>query len=143
MLERIASFDPAYDKTDEGYGIHGVTLKMSVKGPKGAVTFVLFTNWQLPHIQEKHDKELNSEAYRILTKPLPVNLGYHRPFNPETDNPDHVMKDCPFLNGQDCTYDGSGLQAIKVFNIMLKEGSAGVWKELENRYKLYFEYEDD
>jgi hypothetical protein len=96
VLERITEFAPAFDKRDpdpkKNYGIHGVDLRMVLKGEEGAVQFVLFTGWMLPHVA----KELI------------------------------------------CYYDGSGLNAERIFGVMLREGSDGVWKALEEYYEEIF-----
>jgi len=52
-LERIIQFTPAYDKRPK-YGIHGVNLRFLLKGPKGAIQFLLFTNWMTPKVREEH-----------------------------------------------------------------------------------------
>src|SRR5215467_3220628 len=81
QLERIVTFEPAYDKRHpdpkKNYGIHGVTLRMVLKGPEGAVQFVLYTNWQLPHVTKEWEDRPDSP--QTLWKPLPADLGYHSP----------------------------------------------------------------
>ena len=60
-MEKIVKFYPAFDRRKDpkgNYGIHGVDMRMILKGDKGAVQFVLYTNWHLPHVQE----ELNLKA---------------------------------------------------------------------------------
>ena len=61
--ERIVEFTPAFDKRSsdpsKDYGIHGVDMRMVLKGENAATQFVLFTNWHLPHV---HD-ELNGSSY--------------------------------------------------------------------------------
>jgi hypothetical protein len=78
-MERIVEFNPAYDKRDsdpsKNYGIHGVNLRMILKGTKGAIQFVVYTNWHLPHVQA----ELDRRHDHILCHPMPADLGYHSP----------------------------------------------------------------
>ena len=124
-MEKIITFNPAYDKRDpdpkKDYGVHGVDIKFLLKGKKGATQFILYTGWQLPHVQKEMENQPN---WKILSKPLPADLGYHSPVPMYSDQP--VMKDCPYLDGKDCYYDGSTLNAIDVFDILLKDGCEGV-----------------
>lgn len=141
--EKIVKFSPAYDKRNsdpkKNYGIHGVELRFILKGKKGATHFVLYTNWQLPHVTEEFLKEGTRDLLDIKVKfvPLPADLGYHSPkpmFEGHTS-----MANCPYLDGKPCYYDGSGLRAEDVYEILLKKGSIGVWSELEKCYKETFE----
>lgn len=163
-FKREIVFRPAFDKRSDdpakNYGIHGVELAFYLIGDDGAVQFVVYTNWQLPHITEEHSKLFDDH---ILCRPMPADLGYHSPkpmyegqepigskrfywrdptkeerkfrFAPVPDSePTGTFTPCDLLGGKPCYYDGSGLNAEPVFEILLKEGSPGVWKELERYY---------
>lgn len=129
-MEKIITFYPAYDKrsTDpkKNYGVHGVDLRMVLKGELGAVQFMLYTNWHLPHIEGRIDK------------PLPADLGYHS-FKPMYEGQEAIRKECEFLGGKPCYYDGSTLNAERIYNVLLESGSDGVWKELESFYVETFD----
>lgn len=146
MMKRIVEMTPAYDKRNidpsKSYGIHGVELRMVLKGNKGAVQFVLYTNWQLPHVTKEQDQKILNRRLdlidlKVTYHPLPADLGYHS-LKPHYED-QKPMADCPYLNGKPCYYDGSGLAAEHVYEILLKEGSEGVWKYLEDYYKCIFE----
>ena len=66
MLERIVHFAPAFDRCDpdpkKNYGIRGVELRFVLKGPKGAIQFVVYTNWQLPHVTEETIQKTLAQA---------------------------------------------------------------------------------
>ncbi len=133
MFQRIVEFEAAFDKRDpdpnKDYGIHGVTLRMVLKGPLGAIQFVVYTNWHLPHIDR-------SGWPQHMCDPMPADLGYHSPHamyegQTQTDN-------CPWLDGKPCFYDGSGLQADPIFALLVEKGGEAVWKELERRYRGLF-----
>lgn len=147
-MEKIVTFSPAFDKRDpnpsKNYGIHGVDLRMVLKGDKGAVQFVLYTNWHLPHVQEElNQKVIGQDKIYIsaILNPQPADLGYHSPA-PRYEGQSICSQSCEYLDGKPCYYDGSGLNAEKIYEVLLKEGSDGVWKELENYYKELFESED-
>src|SRR5690554_1678397 len=67
-LEQLVTFEPAWDKRDpnpaKNYGVHGVELRMVLKGEKGAVQFVLYTGWQLPHVTKENDERILQRARR-------------------------------------------------------------------------------
>lgn len=145
--EKIITFSPAYDGRDsdpkKNYGIYGVDLRFVLKGEKGAVQFVLFTNWQLPHVTEeflgKRIGDLLDIKVRFL--PLPADVGYHS-LKPMYKG-QKPTKNCPYLDGKPCYYDGSGLRAKDVYEILLEKGSEGVWNELKEYYKETFKEVDN
>lgn len=130
-MEKTVSFSPAYD---ENHSIHGVNLRFLLKGPEGAVQFLLSTNWHLPHIQS----ELEGRVDHLFCHPLPADLGYHSPV-PRYERHEPLTLNCDVLGGGPCYYDGSGLNAEPVYERLLREGSAGVWAALEEYYKEIFE----
>jgi hypothetical protein len=150
-MERIIEFFPAYDKRDpdpaKNYGIHGVNLRFLLKGDKGAIQFVVHTNWMLPYVQEEHDaktvhKILEGDSLYLrepffLHKPMPANLGYHSPVPVREWQEKPSFETCEVLCGP-CYYDGSASNAEPVFNRLLAEGDAGVWAVLEDYYKELF-----
>lgn len=92
-FQEITQFTPAYDERDpdpkKNFGFHGVSLRMVLKGPKGAVQFVVFTGWQLPHVQEELDRKTllrialdRADGQMQLDSfyhPMPADLGFHSP----------------------------------------------------------------
>ena len=140
-FRREMTIAPAYDKRSpdpsKDYGIHGCNLRFVLTGPEGAVQFVLYTNWQLPHVTEELIARVQDEiGIRAFFLPLPADLGYHSPkplYEGQTS-----MGACPYLDGKDCYYDGSGLDAERVYNKMLEGGSDAVWAELEDYYQSTF-----
>lgn len=74
--------------------------------------------------------------YHLFHKPQPADLGYHSPvpmYEGQTKR-----DDCQYLPGGTCYYDGSSLAAESVFNILVEQGSEGVWKHLEEVYNDRF-----
>lgn len=147
-LERIFEITPAYDKRAEGYGIHGAELRMIVKGERGAVQFVVYTNWQMPHIvKDTINKDYMMDATDISLKqntalkvnfcPMPADLGYHSP-KPMYEHQEPIGSNCPYIKGGVCYYDGSSLNAEPVFDLLVTKGSTAVWEYLEQCYKDKF-----
>jgi hypothetical protein len=128
-LERRVTFNAAWDRRDpdpkKNYGIHTVELRMLLVGPKGATQFVLYTGWHW----------IDSPNVRDLY-PMPSDLGYHSS-TPQWEGQEPF--DCDVLPEGRCYYDGSGLNAQRVYERLLREGSDGVWAELENYYRELFE----
>lgn len=137
-LEHILKIYPAYDKRNsnpnKNYGIHGVTMCFYVKGSKGAVQFMLYTNWHLPNVMDEF-KHSSSEKLFLFLKPLPVDLGYH---SKKPHYKGQESSKCNFLKCGKCYYDGSALNAQKPFDILVSKGSDKLWKYLEDYYRDVF-----
>lgn len=153
---RIVTFTPAFDKRDpdpkKNFGIHGVELRMVLKGPEGAIQFVVFTGWHW--LTNTHGPMAADFGYHAR-KPqyeghLPIGgtaFNYEKMI--EIGTTDHPLQfpervetgtftPCEYLDGAPCYYDGSGLYAEKVFQRMIREGDDAVWQELEQAYASRF-----
>jgi hypothetical protein len=141
-FEKITTITPAFDRRDpnpnKNYGIHGCELRMVLKGELGATQFLVFTNWQLPHVTEEF---LNKNYTRKIELkcaflPTPADVGHHspKPFYEEQTKRD----DCPYLDGNPCYYDGSGLRAEEWYDILVEYGSDKIWEMLEEEYYSRF-----
>lgn len=161
-FERIVKFSPAYDgrppqkgglkewrtknmEPDDGtdktnYGIGSVQIRFVLKGPKGAIQFLVGTDWYPPHVQQATFD--NPRAWRntyFQIRPDGWDVGYHS-LTPMYDGQNTVSDSCEYLDGKPCYYDGSSLRADTwVKEILLKEGSDGVWKAMEKEYVVRFE----
>lgn len=132
---------PAYDKRDpdpsKNYGIHGVDMAFYLTGEKGTIQFVVYTNWQLRHVQEemdrKHDMSEDGRWLHSFCHPQPADIGYHSPV-PKYEGQDPITSKCSFIQG-DCYYDGSSLSAEPIYWKLVEGGSDAVWKELEGWYE--------
>lgn len=147
MYERIVELTPAWDRRSndpkKNYGVHNVDLRMLVKGEHGATQFVLSTGWLLPETigitsetMYKYSKHL---AFRNTSDlfPMVIDLGYHAR-KPQYED-QWQSPECEYVPEGRCYYDGSSLDAYRVFEILLREGHYGVWKELEDYYRELFE----
>jgi hypothetical protein len=145
-VERIVTFEPAYDKRDpnpsKNYGIHGVNLRFVLKSDKGAVQFVIYTNWMLPHVTQELLRKANSKlSIEMNFLPMPADRGYHSPI-PRYEGQNIVSESCEYLNGKPCYYDGSGLAAEDIYKRLVAEGDSAVWEELEAYYEQTFGEEE-
>jgi len=140
-LERIVEFTAAYDKrsTDptKNYGVHGVNMRLILKGPRGAVHFLLHTNWHLPHLA----KEWQDHPH--FFKPNPAEVGYHSPVPLNEAQTEPSAATCDYLDGAPCYCGGSALAANDAFAALVERGSAGIWGYLEDYYHRTFEGSPD
>mgnify|MGYP001569974091 CR=1 FL=1 len=140
-LTRELVFTPAFDKRADdpkkNYGIHGVEMRWYVKGPLGAVQFVVYTGWMLDHIEKEMESKRHDSIGFSITRPMPADLGYHSPKPLYEGQSDRA--DCDLLKGGSCYYDGSTLNADVPFRILKEQGSEAVWKYLENYYHETFD----
>jgi hypothetical protein len=155
-FERRIVFEPAYDRRADGYGQHGVELRMYVIGPLGAVQFALSTGWPHPSVlgldepdhlgmwahayqdgfREQNEWRMDGRARGHY--PSPSDLGYHSP-RPMYEGQQPITDSCEFVGGAPCYYDGSGLNAAGPFHALVTGGNDAVWAYLEDYYRDVFE----
>ena len=138
-FKKEIKFHPAWDKGKE-YGIHGAELVFYLHGDKGVIQFVTYLNWMLP--QNRNEISSNDKyPFQYWMKPQPADLGYHS-YELKYDGQTLLTDKCSLLNNKPCYYDGSGLNAEPIFEILISEGEEGVWKKLEEYYMYTFEGEE-
>jgi hypothetical protein len=145
-IERITFFKPASDrrKLEPPYkdGPGGANLYMVVKGDHGAIEFEVFTKWHLPQVQKELVEMVEGKItiskgdIRCYFLPAPADLCYHAK-KPQKPGQQIFDTDCKYTGG-DCYYDGSGLEAEELFEMLTSQGSDAVWEELESRYLKQF-----
>lgn len=128
--ERIISFQSGYiceRPSNEGsyHGRHGMNLIFILKGELGAIQFVIYTGW-MPNWG------ISSEDNTHL---MPADIGRHS-YKPKYED-DLKREGCPWLDGKDCYYDGSSLQADEVFKKFVSKGEEAMWAEMEEYYKAW------
>ena len=136
-FDRAVVFHPAYDFRNHpagNYGIHGVALRFLLRGDHGAVQFILFTDWQLPSARE------SVYPWDMVCRPTAADLGYHS--RTQMYEGQTTIGPCTLLDGDDCYYEGSTLNAEPVFERLIAEGSDGVWDALESYYRSIFPRDD-
>jgi hypothetical protein len=142
---RQVKFYPAYDKRNsdpkKNYGIHGVDMRFLLTGEKGVIQFVIFTNWYLPNVKEEFEAKRQFSQYNAFT-PMPADVGYHS-YTPMYEGQNVASESCEYLGGKPCYYDGSGLYAETVFDVLVKDGDEAVWKLLEESYYDHFGKQED
>lgn len=143
-METWIETEPAYHEVPK-HGVHGLTLGFLLRGDKGAVQFVLYTNWMLPETYEwwsetgKAARHLN-EYGEYESCPLPADLGFHS-YKPMYGEQEPLTDSCHILHNKPCYYGGSTLNAKEPFQVLVREGLEGLWKYLEGYYNEVFEEE--
>ena len=122
-LTKRIEFSPAYD---------GVDMAFYVTGELGVVQFKVSTGWMLPHVRDQHRGQHRvCELY-----PMPIDLGYHSR-TPHYEDQSIMREDCPLLDAP-CYYNGSGLNAEPIFEVLVSQGHDAVWERLESYYNDTF-----
>lgn len=133
-FEQSIEFLPAFDKRSDdpktNYGINGVEMRWYLRGPDGIIQFVVYTNWQLPHVRDEQPEI----QHRCLTRPLPADYGYHARV-PQYEG--QSAMECRLLGGQ-CYYDGSSLYADTIFDLLVTKGHEAVWEKMRESYMERF-----
>ena len=138
-FEKIVEVMPAFDRRDpdpaKNYGVSSCRIVFILKGPKGAMQFIIGTNWYVPSAREHLSQFLRTER-DFQMKPDGWDVGYHSPVPMyEGQTP---MGECHVLKEGDCYYDGSSLQAEEWVEDFVAGGTEWLWKKLEERYRMRF-----
>jgi hypothetical protein len=141
---RAITFTPAFDRRNpdpkKDYGIHGAECHFSLSKDGKGVSFCLFTNWMLPHVQAETDARTTSAEHRYLFhKPQPAGVSYHdtKPHYEEQ----RCREDCDVTGGK-CYSDSSYTMGDEFFKVLVEKGSEGLWLRLEELYNEWLVKED-
>lgn len=106
------------------HGISDLSIRFILKGEHGAVQFHICTDW----IMEP------KEHYRWGERgALPAVVGYHWK-TPLYEGQTLQTQECPFLDGEPCYYNGSGLEADAAMQALVLGGEPELRKYLESCY---------
>ena len=128
-------------KAKRNFGIHGMDLIFSVKGPLGAITATIYTKWFLPQ-QWESTYALYSKGYPFnpaeeFCAPDFIDIGYHAKeaqYESQTS-----QDDCKLTDGV-CFYDGSSLWGNEAWREgFLHGGSDWLFQKMEDEYRNRFE----
>lgn len=118
------------------HGRHGLSMRFVSKGELGAVQFLLYTGWT-----PQYSKEDRIGARRIHDwgrGAMPADLGYHSK-TPRYEGHTIADQSCEFCDGQQCYYDGSGLNASDAMYALVNGGDSALWAFLDAYYNTVFE----
>lgn len=138
-FERIVEVEGAYDHLGKGGGIGACRIRFILKGPLGAVQFMVGTNWYMPSAQAhlKRVRGANGWSERdFAMQPDGWDVGCHSPKPMYEGQPSR--DDCNLLPGGTCYYDGSGLQADEWVPDFVAGGTDWLWPRLETEYRERF-----
>lgn len=133
---------PAFDKRapepSKNYGIGGVHFVWILKGPKGGITWGIFTNWLLPHVRAETDARTLSAPFdkmdlKIRYHPSGDAVEYHSRYQKYAGQ--EKRADCALVPDNDgCYFDVGFTQGDDVMKILVERGSEGVWKWMQQKY---------
>lgn len=134
-LQRIVRFEKGFDKRSadptKNYGVRGMHIRFLLKGEKGAVQFLLYTDWMPKRTVQEYAMQFPDSALKYQANP--ADIGYHA-YVPQYEGATLITESCPELNGVPCYYDGSSLQAEYVYWAFVNEGEEAMWALLQERY---------
>lgn len=141
-FERITKvrlpFDRRNDDPKINYGIGGLEVWFILKGPKGAVQFLVGFSIYLPHLYPEYAEKFPGS---LEPKIRGWDVGYHAPAPHFEGHP--PMEGCDVLGGAPCYYDGSSLRADEwgkeLFSTRGQHIEPLIWSRLEAEYRDRFE----
>ncbi len=136
-LRRVVTFKPAFDHHGDGRGVCGVILLLGVVGIHGAVDFELLAGWFLPETVKWWETipTLHGEQH---FKPIAGAVNYHRRAPADPESGEVPAKSCTLLEA-DCFNGGTAYcDGDLIFERLIREGDAGLWAALEERYVNQF-----
>jgi hypothetical protein len=122
-----------HENPNKNYGVAACRVIFYVIGAKGAVQWMIGTDWY-PKAARDH---LSKFAYRNEVQPQAWDIGYHAR-EPQYEGQTCLTNDCHLLGGK-CFYDGSSLSAEEWVEGFLNGGTEWLWPRLEEYYRSVFE----
>lgn len=143
QFEKIVEVHPAYDhhtgkgpSGKKGGGHHGCEIRFVLKGQKGAVQFLIMTDWMLPSSREWLKASGFGRGFRESVREergfMAADVGYHA-VEPQYEGQGDA-RPCPYTSTGKCYYDGSGCLADEWAEGFIAGGTEWLWKKLEERY---------
>lgn len=138
QYERRFFTRPAYDKRDpdprKNYGIAGLQLGMVLIGPTASVSFVILTNWYLPHVRREQNPGERFAEFAIgrgdsIGYVMGADVSVHRDV-PEDYQQSETAVPCDWRPGGKCWSDGSALAAGDFLEVLIAEGIEAVWEKM-------------
>lgn len=129
-LERHMWLRPGYDAKGEGAGIHNAELNFAVKGPMGAVTFMIYTNWYTKSARAGMESGyIRDDRASSLCK-----LDVHSKVPQGEWDTEPTSKQCDWTDGGECYCSGSMLQR-QLADGLVEFGEEWLFEELEKEYE--------
>ncbi len=141
-FETIVWVQPAYDRLSEGCGIGACRIIFILKGPLGAVQFMIGTEWYVPSAREHLLQFAHTSERCLEMKPTGWDVGYHSP-KPMYESHSPISGSCELVEGGQCYYDGSGLMADEWVDDFVAGGTKWLWPKLREQYAFWFEGEQE
>lgn len=144
-LKQVCKIIGAYDGTNHprNFGIGSMSIFFYVSGPHGGVSCTFSTNWYLPENQEyswqAYSKGYPFDPLEEFMAPKGTDISVHRKYA-DADEVEWLCRteECEITGGI-CYADGSILWAKECWQpVFLHEGSAGIFKRLEQYYNHIF-----
>lgn len=123
---------PGWDKRATNESYHGCEVVFILRGDKGVLTFAVVTDWAPMAVQQQHMNGVQRTNV-IGIQPKPIDVVWHSPTPPDLPyKPMHT--DCPYLDG-DCYAAISKREAEALRDVLIREGSVGVWRAMGQLYR--------
>lgn len=124
---------PGYDRRAQNESYHGCEIVFILRGNRGVLVFASVTDWFPKNVQEQYMNGIQRTNV-IGVQPKPAEFVWHS-FEP-TKLPHPVQHtDCPYSTNGVCYTSNSIHTAEYLRDVLIKEGSEGVWREMAQRYR--------
>jgi hypothetical protein len=133
-FKRTIEIYAGYDRRPAAGGIHGAELVFALQGKHGAVTLAVQTNWIPKAAADEQNRKNPSRVVETGIEPKPLDYTFHfeRPLF-QAQQLQHTV--CPYMpEGTECYSMRDSKLSSELRDVLLREGSVGVWKHLINEY---------
>jgi hypothetical protein len=139
---RTVRFYPAWDHRDKGGGVHGVEIRFVLQDERGAIEYVLYTDWMLPAVEEWHTALRQANPSLNPTRPLVMAAGIFRHSLQPVDEDDRERckpGEC-HIYPDGCYKDelGGFGRADDLFVLLKQGGDEPLWLVLESIHREVF-----
>jgi hypothetical protein len=134
-LEESVQFTPGYNcpvPGGTGHGVHGMEVRWHLRGPAGAVSLAMVTDWLPGERWPGHGLSPDGLNRTWDLYPAGFGLSSHAR-RPQYEGHDLDMPDCPVIGGP-CYSDVQLSGADEAVRRFIAEGEQAIWDALETAY---------
>jgi len=116
------------------HGRRGLNIRFVVNGNRGAVQFLLYTDWLPQYVENLGTRDVRDWGGKFM---MPATLSYHGK-RPQYEGQPSAVESCRFFDGEPCYHDGPTHNPNDAMYALVNGGDEALWAFLDAYYEYCF-----